>query len=102
MVTTNIDARVREILREVNGLPPLSAGTSADPAQPHGDEVVIDPNSGFKKFAATGGVGSAKLFGAPATDRVSAMYDALTNEREPLAVRGALFAALIKNVCPDE
>lgn len=102
MVTTNIDARVREILREVNSLPSLGHDTSAAPASAAGDEVVINPNSGFKKFQSTGGVGSAKLFGAPVTDRVSAMYDALTNEREPLAVRGALLAALINKVCPDE
>lgn len=107
MVTTNIDAtnidvRVKEILREVNSRPPLGADTSAAPVSATGDEVVINPNSGFKKFQAPGGVGSTKLFGAPATDRVSAMCDALTNEREPLAVRGALFAALIKNACPDE
>jgi hypothetical protein len=103
MVTTkNTDIRVGKILREISSLPPLGHDTSAAPAKAAGDEVVMNPNSGFKKFAATGGVGSARIFGAPSTDRVSAMCDALTNEGEPIAVRGALLAALIKNVCPDE
>lgn len=101
MVTTNIDARVREILREVSSLPPLSADTSAA-ASAAGDEVVINPNSGFKKYQESREIGSTKLFRAPVTDRVSAMCDALTNEGEPLAVRGALLAAVINKVCPDE
>jgi len=101
MVTTNTDTRVREILREISSLPPHGHNTSAAPANAAGDEVVINPNEEFKKFAATG-FGLPRIFGAPPTDRVSAMCNALTNEGEPMDVRGALLAELIKNVCPDE